>query len=228
MCKNIPFNFYRYYLACERDCNNAEHPIDFIKKTTIKSHPGKRVRLRTKWFKAQHFDSRQDIVTFAQAIFERGCYRGGKDCSGVVTSATKKIKAIVRKLPFQHYKLARNVFCGTSRVKGLYTTRPDGITHGMNYNSPFDIDPSYVISAENYGTDVFIDQETGEFDGCAAVQKVLDGKDFFVGKISIKIQSYTLGVVTTPEDAITNGPLRRQSSGSTLTGQSKFPAWETF
>ena len=72
-------------------------------------------------------------------------------------------------------------------MKGLYTTRPDGLTHGKNYNSPFNIDPSYVVSAENYGIDVFIDQETGEFDGCAAAQKVFDGKDFFVENISTEI-----------------------------------------
>ena len=63
--------------------------------------------------------------------------------------------------------------------KRKFVPRPDGITHGQNYNVPYEYAPEMEISQDNFDIELFVENECfGHhcFNGCAAFQKVLDGK----------------------------------------------------
>ena len=81
------------------------------------------------------------IVSYADSILFRGCYRGKASCHGPLDGIAAKLKKTVLKLASQHQKLRHHKFCGFLKSRGDYIygedTNGNAYSFGTHYDLPF-------------------------------------------------------------------------------------------
>ena len=81
------------------------------------------------------------IVSYADSILFRGCYRGKASCHGPLDGIARKLKSTVLKLVSQHQKFRKHPLCGFLKSQGSFTygedTNGDAYNFGTHYDLPF-------------------------------------------------------------------------------------------
>ena len=105
------------------------------------------------------------IVSYADAILFRGCYRGKKSCHGPLDKLARVLKKLILRID------------GRSR---FHRARSECLPNfGDNYDVNFVPEAGMEMIDSNWDVDNWVTGNRDDgfvYDGCAAFQKVLDGK----------------------------------------------------
>ena len=79
------------------------------------------------------------IVSYADSILFRGCYRGQASCHGPLDGIARKLKTTVQKLASQHKKLRKHPLCGFLKSKGAFAYGEDKNGDAYNFGTHYDL-----------------------------------------------------------------------------------------
>ena len=156
-------------MDCEKQCNGATDPSDYLSAdengqviTWTHFYDGSKRRPQR-----SDLDRMSDpmIVSYADAILFRGCYRGKKSCHGPLDKLARVLKKLILRID------------GRSR---FHRARPECLPNfGDNYDVNFVPEAGMELIDSNWDVDNWVTGNRDDgfvYDGCAAFQKVLDGK----------------------------------------------------
>ena len=113
------------------------------------------------------------LVSYADSILFRGCYRGQASCIPPLDRISAKLQNVLVKLDAQFKKYRVNRWCGFGRSRGSFTLA--SYKYGSTYDLNWVAAPEHKLTDERWDVENFM-RPDGTYDGCAGFQQVLDGE----------------------------------------------------